>query len=305
MPNLLKQLTQREALGKFVDAMDAAPNIWQGWCTEVESTNESEQHSWLGAMPKPKEFAGSYAFEGLMDFTYNIANKEFTLAFVIDRNALEDDKTGEIDRRISQAAQFWSLFKDEQLKDKLEATTTDTYDGVAFFSDSRTIGASGTIDNNVGVAATVEANPTTTEFLDALRDAVAALEGFADDQGRAGYNAASASEFRVIVPPKYRKAATEALNATIIVNTSNPFGQNLAQLDVLPYLTAANNVFFMAATGTPQRRPFIMQTRTPFELDVLSDDASLAENHGLKFIARQRYHLQYGEPRKAVKSTFS
>lgn len=305
MPNIFANITARGTKAAFENALGKVPQVWRNHVTEVPSDGPDEQHVWLGMLPKPRQFLGEYHFEGLIDFTYNIENQEYEMSFVIDKVSMEDDRHGLVNRRFAESAEAWATFKDEQLKNLIE-DNGNAYDATAFFADARVIGKSAAIDNNLGDAGPTDpAVPTAPEFLDSIAIALGALWTFQDDQGRTGYNASAMSNLRLIIPPKYQRAAVEAMESTLVGGgNDNPWGKNLAAVDVLPYLTAANNIFFISATGAT-RKPFIYQERTNLQVNILNGADHVAENHGVKVIVTQRYRLQYGEPRRAIKMSLT
>lgn len=300
MPNIFANITARGTKAAFENAMGKVPQVWRNHVIEVPSDGPDEQHTWLGMLPKPRKFLGEYHFEGLIDFTYNIPNEEYEMSFLIDKTSMEDDRHAQINRRIADAAEVWATFKDEQLKDLLE-DNGNAYDATSFFDDTRTIGKSAAIDNNLtDVVVDVDA-PTVAEFLTALKLMLDEMWMYEDDQGRVGYNAAAMGSLRVIIPPKYHRAAVEAMESTLVGGgNDNPWGKELAAVDILPYLTKANDDFFLSATGAT-RKPFIFQERNKLQINILNGADHVAENHGVKVIVTQRYRLQYGEFRRITK----
>ncbi len=299
MPNIFANITARGTKATFVNALDTVPQVWKNHVIEVPSDGPDEQHTWLGMLPKPRKFLGEYHFEGLLDFTYNIENEEYEMSFLIDKNSMEDDRHGLVNRRFSEAAEVWATFKDEQLKDLLE-DNGNAYDATSFFDDTRTIGKSAAIDNNLTDDVTLP-SPTVAEFLIAIELMLINMWNFQDDQGRVGYNSAAMGSLRLIVPPKFHRAAVEAMESTLIGGgNDNPWGKGLAAIDVLPYLTAANDDFFLSATGAT-RKPFIFQERNKLQVNILNGADHVAVNHGVKVIVSQRYRLQYGEFRRITK----
>lgn len=305
MPNIFANITARGTKAVFENALSRVPQVWEKHVTKVDSDGPDEQHAWLGMLPKPRKFLGEYHFEGLLDFTYNIENEEYEMSFLIDKNSMEDDRHGQIPKRFAEAAEVWATYKDEQLKDLLEGTSATAYDSTAFFDDSRTIGSSAAIDNNLTDDIVDVDAPTAEEMLAAIKLMLDNMWNFEDDQGRVGYNTAAMTELRLIIPPKYHRAAVEAMESTLVGGSDdNPWGRGLAEVDVLPYLTAANDDFFLSAVGAT-RKPFIFQKRNNLQVNILNGADHVAENHGVKVIVSQRYRLQYGEFRRMTKMAFT
>ncbi len=303
--NIFANITARGTKAAFENAMEALPQVWRNHVTEVPSDAPDESHVWMGMLPKPTEFLGENEFKGILDFSFDVTNKTYNLAFIISEESMEDDRHGLVNRRIAEAAEVWGSFKDEQFKDLLEDNGSTTYDGTAFFADTRVIGASANIDNSLADTAVAAATPTAPEFLDSLQLMLNAMWTFQDDQGRTGYNAGAMSTLRVVVPAKYERAATEALTSTLIGGgNSNPWGLGRAEIDVLAYLTASNHIFFATANGAT-RKPFLYQERTPLQITVINSPEQVAQNNGVVVRVRQRYRMTYGEMRRATKMTLT
>jgi len=304
--NVFANITTRDARGQFNQAMDSAPNVWETVSTKVPSSAANEDNVWLGQLPSPKEWTNGREFQGLLDFKYNIVNKEYELAFLIDRVSVEDDNTGAINRRISDAAKMWASFKDQQIATLIEDNGT-SYTGSAFFADSHSIGDA-TIDNNIAndITNPTGAAMTAAEMLTELGRMSGLMESFNDDTNRGGYNSFAGQSFNLLGHSVYRRPAMEAINGTLVGGgNSNPFGNSMASFLALPYLTVGNTHIFLAATGDPGSLPFIYQERTPLEVQLFNSADAIADNHGLKVLIRQRYRLQYGEPRRIMKNVLS
>ena len=299
--NYFANITKKGTLAQFNAAMETAPNVWQDHAQQIPSDTGTETHVWTGTLPEPREFISGRNFGGIRDFTFDIANKTYELSYLINRESMEDDRHGLVNKRTMEAAQVWATFKDKQLATLLEAgdTSTATYDGTALFADTRTIGGSANIDNSLTRAVTASTNLTSAEAGLVMQDAFTALAGFQDDHGRAGYNASSMQQLRVIAHPQYVRGFTEFLESTQLSNSDNPWGKGLAQLDILNYLTAATVTLYVHAVGSPTRA-VVYQERTPLEIEVFNGTQDVALNNGVMVLCRQRYCFAYGEPRRAI-----
>lgn len=308
MNNVYANITARGVKSVFNEAFAAAPSVWANHCLKINSDAPDEEHAWMGMVPQPREFLGGREFVGIRDFTYNIANKEYELTFLIDQNSIEDDRTGDIQRTIQSAAEVWAAYHDQLFTTLLEGGATyTTFTGSAMFSDTGTaIGASGTIDNNGTSVITADTAPTAAEMRIAILDMLTLLQAMKDDTGRTGYNAGSMGSLRLLCHPMYAVAATELVQSTAITigGDSNPYFKNLFTIDLLPYHTATTYNMYMSALGT-SRMPFIYQERTPLEIQVINDADSVAVNHGVQVLTRQRFRMWNGDPRKVVRHVFT
>ena len=304
--SILANISARGTKATFVDAMDTAPNVWMTHTQQVDSDAPDERHTWLGMLPVPRELISQRNIQGLRDFTYTVTNKEYEMTFIIDQNTVEDDRHGTINSRITEVAEAYATFKDSQFATllRLGESSTDTYDGTAFHIGSRTIGASGTIDNTGTTAATAAGVPSITDMKIAMKEIPALMHRYGDDQGRVAYNAVAMSRLVAIIPPEFDQVVTETLNSAFIATSDNPYFKGLMEFEVLPYLTDADNAIYVSALGAT-RKPFLYQERTPLQVEVFNSPQQIAEEHGLKILTRQRYRFGYGEPRRNFRFDFT
>src|SRR3990170_2774441 len=192
----------RQVKGWFYETAGAIVPTWKQYATEGSSDGPSEQLWWMGSLPQPYEFAGEYGFQGLLDFTYSIENLEYVLSFLIDLKSIEDNPDGAIPKRITQAATFWEMFKNQQFATLLEAGGTLTgYDGLTFFNTAHLKGLA-TLDNAKTDSGWTSATVVTTaQFLTSFELMKATLLNYGDDQGRGGmFNALASKNLRLLVP---------------------------------------------------------------------------------------------------------
>lgn len=298
------------------EAMATAPAVWKNHCQVIPSDGPSERYVWLGALPIPHELIGGRHFDSMADYTFTLANKVYTLETIIRRTDVEDDRHGLINRRIGEIAAAMNTFLDAQLATLLEAgdTSIETFDAGYFYQGSRTIGLSGTIDNSRTLNVDVTTRPTDAEILYALQDCIAAMWNFKDDQGRAGYMSSAMTKLRAIIQPDYDRAFKQAMQSTVIptfgkdthlggstvyaVAASNPWGQGLVEVDVLPALTPSLVTFYLSAVGD-EVKPFIFQQRQDLEIEIYNDAKDIALNDGLMVLCRMRHRFGYGDPRRS------
>jgi phage major head subunit gpT-like protein len=306
--NIFANITARGTLNAFREALANIPTVWDKHVQTITSSAADEQHVWMGNLPEPRELLDSRSFVAIRDFTYTVANNEYELSFIIDQNSMEDDQHGITNRRIAEAAQVWATYKDSLFATLLinGETSTETFDSTTFHDDTRTIGDSGTIDNSLTADITTVNAPTAAEMLTTLKEARETMWRYADDTGRTAYNATAMSTVRAVGAPEHEKALMEAVQSTLVGGgDSNPWANNLVEIDILPYLTDADNAIYFNAVGDSNRMPFIYQSRVPLQVQVLNGANDVAENHGVKVLARERFRLAYGEPRRSIRYDFT
>ncbi len=178
----------------------------------------------------------------------------------------------------------------------------NSYDSVSFFNASHSSGKSGHQDNTLTESGTADKdNPTTAEWRVALRNAIARLLTFKDDQGE--IMSMGATGLAAVVPPNMFLTAAEAVNATMIASTTNVL-QGAARIITFPYLTETD-VFYLLKTDVAVR-PFIFQDRIPLELTSLEANTDEGFRRD-KFLygVRARYRMTYGYWQYALKITFT
>lgn len=297
-------LRTKGALATFHQALDKIPIIWDKHCFIQKSTTNQETYSFPGFVPEPRLFLNSRQFRGMRDFTFNLENFEYELSMIINRKHWEDDQTGLINARMSEMAEVWGTFKDSLFTTHLangNVAGSTGWDGVVFHGDSRTIGDSGTIDNNISHAAATGTTLTTAEWITMATAAREALLGFNDDTGRP-FNVQAISNLRFICHPDQFGTGMEAMKATLIGGgNTNVLGPALINgIDELPYMASADSdEIFVSALGS-SRKPFIMQERMPLEVIMLTDANNVALHNGVLVLTRERFRLGYGEPRRSV-----
>ena len=215
------KLAIKGALASFHETLANIPTIWQNHCMMADSTTSVEQYVFPGFVPTPRLFVNGRTIQGLRDFKFNITNNEYELSILIDRKSFEDEQYGLINSRLQELAEVWGTFKDylfAQLLINGDVSGNVGWDGTLFYTTSRTIGGSATIDNAKTSAAATSTIPSVIEFRAAMESAKATMRGYQDDQGRP-FNSLATKNLRVIVPPTYESVAMEALNASIITGS--------------------------------------------------------------------------------------
>lgn len=322
MPWTPSNLIVKGVQNAFHQAMENAPSVWRNHCMELTSTAASETYAFPGFVPQPREFISGRQFVGLMDFSFSVANKRYELSFAIQRSYFADDQTGLIRQRINEAAEVVSGYQDYRFAALLtggNVSGNNGFDGVTFHADTRVIGSSANIDNNLTAATTGPdagggtTNPTSAEFLLAIQDTQAWMMGYQDDTGRP-FNAQAATKLRAIIPPIFMRPAMEAVAGTTILFQSpttpfsptaydNSYGRGICEIDVLPYLTGTTEMFISAVGSS--RLPFIHQSREPLEIVVDQSPETVAREDAIQVMCYWRDAFAYGEPRRSVLYTFS
>ncbi len=289
---------------EFLDRFGNTTMYYEDLATRIPSTSDSETYRWLGTVPKMREWGSGRLAKGLRTETYSVENLKYEATIEVDRDEIADDQTGQIRVRIGELAQRAATHKDYLISQLLINGATsgyNSYDGVTFFNAQHESGQSGQQDNDLTYDASDADDPTTDEFKAALKQAIGTMLGFKDDQGEPA--ALSASGLICVVPPTMLFTALEAINATVIGETSNVL-QGAARVIGLPWLTTATTWYLLKADGVV--RPFIFQDREPVEFGALIENSEEGfKREKLLFGVRARYRLTYGYWQFAVRTVFN
>lgn len=241
----------------FFEAYDAAlaKADWMRICTVIPSTSDAEDYAWLGALPAMRLFKDERVLKDLKEYHYNLINEKYEATLGIDVDAINDSKYGQIEIRVRGLAQEVVRYKEYLVMSAVNNGATNlAYDNTAFFDGSRTIGASGTIDNS-DTAAITQAN---------LQAAIVKMMAYKDDMGKP---MGIRPDTLVVGPDKYLVALellTSQVNAE--VSNANQYRQNMdnvikqlgIQLIVSPYIAATRWFLFDTSKAV---KPIILQDR--------------------------------------------
>jgi len=288
---------------EFFARFEATPTSYGELATRIVSTSDSETYRWLGTVPRMRQWGTGRLAKGLRSESYSVENLKYEATIEVDRDEIADDQTGQIRVRVAELAQHAATHKDYLLADLLingETSGYDSYDGVSFFNDAHVSGASGSQDNKLTFTATDADSPTVEEFQGALKQAIASMLGFKDDQGEPML--IGATGLVCVVPPPMYFTALEAINASLVSSTSNVLG-GAARVVTLAWLTDASKWYLLKTDGVV--RPFIFQDREPVEFGSEAENTEEAFRRE-KFLygVRARYRMAYGYWQYAVRTDF-
>lgn len=288
---------------EFFNRFGATRTHFGELATRIVSTSDHETYRWLGTVPKLREWGSGRLTQGLRSESYSVSNLKYEATIEVDRDEIADDQTGQIRLRVAELAQRAATHKDYLIAQLLiggETSGNNSYDGVSFFNGAHASGESGSQDNLLTASAQVEDAPTVSEFKEALKAAIGAMLSFKDDQGEPML--IDTTGLVCVVPPTMLFTATEAINSTVVDNTSNALA-GIAKVVSMPWLTDLSKWYLLKTDGVV--RPFIFQDREPIEFSALSEDSEEAFRRE-KFLygVRARYRMTYGYWQYAVRTDF-
>ena len=288
---------------EFFNRFEKTPVHFTELATRIPSTSDSETYRWLGTVPKMREWGTGRVAKGLRTESYSVENLKYEATVEVDRDEIADDQTGQIRIRIGELAQRAATHKDflvAQLLNNGGSAGFTSYDGVTFFNDSHVSGESGAQDNDVTTSATNPDNPTVEEFKGALKQAIAAMMSFKDDQGEPA--PIGVTGLVCVVPPTMFFTALESINATVINNTTNVLS-GAAKVVSMPWLTDASTWYLLKTDGVV--RPFIFQDRESVEFTSLTESSEEGfKREKFLYGVRARYRMAFGYWQFAVRTDF-
>jgi phage major head subunit gpT-like protein len=310
MAGTAKRLGYRNVEGAYWLALEETTAA--SWLRLIASLFETDQpqedYPWLADAPRIEKWEGQRTRQQLADYGVVLVNDKYEGTIEVELDDLDRDKTGQIDIRAGELGDKAAALPQRILTELIEAGASGlAYDGVAFFADSHSVGASGTIDNNLGASAAAPAAPTVAEMSTAILASIEAMMGFGDTAGDPRNE--FATEFTVMVPTKYMAATIGALsNEFSAASTSNTL--IAAQRDIRinrivnPRLTASNNIFYTFRSDA-RIRPFIWQDELS-EFRTLGRDSDFAfMNDSILFGAKRKGAGGYGRFELAARTTFT
>lgn len=127
---------------------------WQKVAMKAPSTGKRNTYAWLGDFPRMREWLSERHVKNLKAHDYTILNKTFELTCEVPREDIEDDEIGAFTPIVARMGEATAEHPDELVFPLLpDGLTTNSYDGVPFFSTTHPVGNS-TVSNNGAGAGT-------------------------------------------------------------------------------------------------------------------------------------------------------
>lgn len=259
-----------------------APNadLWKQIAMPINSKSASENYAFLGSVPGLREFKDERVPGTLSGFSYSIDNKKWESTLDVDRDVIEDDRTGQVMLAVNSLANKAAVHYTKLVTAAFaNGLTAVVHDGNEFFDGSHATGS-----NYQGTGKDLNAaNVDAGEIL---------LAGQKDDKGNPlGYRGT-----HLIVGPYNYSAAKALVEAQLITGgASNPHYKRY-EIVYLPHLSTTDKKWAVADLSQGLM-PFILQIRTPLTLvsktDLNSDRAF--DKDIFTWGTRARHNVGYGD----------
>lgn len=275
----------------FLTALKTTPMPWQRIATQVNLNARALELVDLGAAPMPTEDAVRQA-QDFIEKSMPVQPRDWSLLVWVSYNAVQDDQTGTLERRVRRAAENFQRHLNQRVFKKLndgDVTGNLAYDGQEFFdSDHVDKGAAYQTaqDNEYGLALS----------LDNFETVYVAAQGFRDDQGETvdyGFDT-------LIVPPALERIALQITGNAAAYDTANrennPYAGRIQtlvnnQLDSTAWILTAGNEGVKPLIVAMRQQPVLQESW----FDPLAADGG---RYYFKFFAR--YEVHYGDWRAAI-----
>lgn len=275
---------------------------WPNLAIEMPSDGESNTYEWFGTVPRMKDVSHDTPdINDLPQFNFSITNNEYQAVIEVSRMALERDRLNLVAPRIAQLADEAARHPGELIFNLFESNP-DAFDGVAYFSNARTIGKSATIDNILaGTGVTV---PTIQADLGSARGA---MRMYQDDGGRPMNTIGNT----IIVPPSLEGVMWQALAPAPMLGMTPPMPVGNGPdswvasgytVIVNPFLVDQTD-WYLFSNGGPAKRPFIYQVekKPVVETDTNPTTRDAIIQRNFLYSVYGRYNVGVTDPRWAVK----
>jgi phage major head subunit gpT-like protein len=188
------KLTGEWVIGEYYRALSVDPGIaWVNMISNLfNSTQDEEEYVWLGMPPAMRERVGGRNPKELREFSYKIRNRPFESTLRIKDEDMYKDKTGQLRIRIGEHAArpqtHWASLLSTLT---LSGLTSTCYDGQYYFDTDHVEGDSGAQSNKVEADISeyptevhgTTAAPSVAEMQFAIKEGIARIRSFVDDQG--------------------------------------------------------------------------------------------------------------------------
>ncbi len=310
-------ITDYGVKGILQKALSASPvsQSLASLCTPVDSklpAGSAEKLDFLGAVPAMREWVQQRTGKRPAQYPFNVTLKKFETTLDLPLDWINNDKTGNVERSMaSLAVRYNPHWAAKQVADLLNnATSTSTFDGVAFVGDSRTLGASGTIDNNLTYDAS--AIPTAQEAAAAILQAYSAMLGFKDDAGEPVNE--DITDLTVVCSGGSTAAAAlaQACNNSILLGTTpapNPVMGIGAKIRCIatPRVTIGSNLGWFLINTSPNACPFVfLENKDDFSITMKGKGSDFEHDNDAWQIGIKSVGVAaYGRPTDVIYTLFN
>jgi phage major head subunit gpT-like protein len=274
----------------FLSSVRSQRAFWQQVATEIALTGSSAELVDLGMAPMPKRSKGPLTTQDLIEKFKTVTPYDWDITVWISYNAVQDDRTGDLETRVRSAAVNFNRHLDKLVFDAINSGASvsadygASYDSLSMFNASHVDNGAAyqTAQSNVNTLALDSTNFQTVYVAAATR---------LDDQGEyTGY-----VPDLLIVPPALEYTAAQLTQNRQLFGTANndinPWNGRITHI-VVPYLDST--AWYLAATSEVHKPMLVGMRQRPFLQQSWFDPEKPDGGHYyFKFFAR--YAVTYGD----------
>lgn len=302
-------LLRATAQAAFWQRFESYPSIMDGLVYMQPSNSDQETYAWLAYAPPVREMTASRVSVPVPEISYTIKNKKWENTVPIGYELRKFGKNDVVANLVGEMGAKARAYQDALIS-SLIATghSTACYDSQYFFdTDHVDPSATYTTTQNNDLTATITAPtaPTDLEWAAAMRSCIDALYSYKDGAGDPVFPN-GAPGFIAMVPPGYRSIAQRVAT---VDQLTGPVGNDLKgmyRVVVNPWLNApGTEATFFVFNATGQRKPFILQTADPVQLEDDMGGDNEFNSKEVHFGSFAYYNAGYGDWRYATKYVFT
>lgn len=273
----------------FLRSQKTAKSDWKMVAEQIDLDMKSQDLVDLGASPMPRLSKSGLTVQDFSERLLNVAPLDWDITVHISYNAVQDDQTGGLDRRVRGASENFGKHLNKIAFEAINGGAAigvygACYDGKALFSNAHVdIGANyQTAQSNVFTLAL-----NITNFRSVYADASMRL----DDQGeQTGY----VPDLLLVSPALEYEAAQLTSNADVFGTANrdkNPYYGRMKHI-VVPWL---DSTAWMLACTQEGHKPLLVVMREQAKLQSAWFDAEKPDGGWYMFKFYARYNIQYGD----------
>lgn len=276
----------------FLQALNTGTPQWARIANVINMDRKSVDLVDLGAAPMPKNSNSGMTIQDFVEQSMTVKPLDWDITVFITDNAMKDDQTGTLERRVRGAGQNFQKHMNKMIFSALNvgdvATYGLAYDGQYFFDTDH-------VDKGASYNTNQSNKNTVALTLDNFETAWVAASTFLDDTGEVSGFMPSL----LVVPPALKREAAQIADnreAYDVANRAiNPFAGEVSYI-VSPYLDSTS--WYLLSANEAIKPLFLVMREQPYLQDAWFDPAKPDGGHwNFKFFAR--YNVAYGNWRLA------
>jgi len=246
----------------------------------------------LGGAPMPLRNRGKFQAQDFIEKSLTVTPLDWDITVFLSHNALKDDRTGDLDRKVRAAGANFQRHISQQAFKALndgDATTNfgACYDGLAFYIATH-------VDNGAAYQTSQDNISTVALSLDNLETTMVICKNYVDDQGEyTDYN-----YDLLVVPPAYQRIAANICRNNDAYDTAN---RELNPYSGMKYIVSPKldtTAWVLVASGETTK-PIIIAMREAPNLQSAWFDPEAEDGGRYYFKFYARYNHYYGDWRLA------